>query len=287
MANYSIWLSENSTCYEYSCDAVFSGYWKNGQKMILPQSIVIVKGEGKNILIDTGMDPNDEVNVSVCEKYSFINLRSPEYMLKKVGLKPEDIDAVILTHAHFDHMGAIPCYPNAHFYIQKKELESWLTLCSLPKQFSNLYAVTPVKFIAQLIEKMGDHRVTLLDGDVDNLFPGIHIRTAFNSHTAGSQYALIENDGKMYAAIGDIAYVKENLFGIEDNGFFVPNGFATGDPVSVMKAMNEIRKYTDDDYNRIIAIHDLRVWTKYPTVKDDEGLSFAEVCLAPGEKSRF
>jgi glyoxylase-like metal-dependent hydrolase (beta-lactamase superfamily II) len=57
--------------------------------------VYLIKGQGKNVLIDTG----------VAEKYPSLKKR-----LNKIGLSPRAIDLVILTHEHFDHIGA-----TAHF----------------------------------------------------------------------------------------------------------------------------------------------------------------------------
>jgi glyoxylase-like metal-dependent hydrolase (beta-lactamase superfamily II) len=53
--------------------------------------VYLIKGEVKNVLIDTGIAAN------------FSNLKD---RLKEVKLKPEDIHLIILTHEHFDHIGA-------------------------------------------------------------------------------------------------------------------------------------------------------------------------------------
>jgi hydroxyacylglutathione hydrolase len=53
--------------------------------------VYLIKGEAKNVLIDTGIAAN------------FPNLKD---RLKEVNLQPEDIHLIILTHEHFDHIGA-------------------------------------------------------------------------------------------------------------------------------------------------------------------------------------
>ena len=48
---------------------------------------------------------------------------TPQEDLARVGLKPEEIDIVIITHLHFDHVDQGALYKNARIIIQKDELE--------------------------------------------------------------------------------------------------------------------------------------------------------------------
>jgi len=57
--------------------------------------VYLIKGLAKNLLIDTGTASNVE-NLNHC--------------LGEVGLKPRDINLIILTHEHFDHIGASPFF---------------------------------------------------------------------------------------------------------------------------------------------------------------------------------
>lgn len=87
---------------------------------------------GRNLLIDTGNGHKwDEKFLKIYGlDYSQTNL---EKSLSELGLKPEDITDVVLTHLHFDHAGGatkwdenknvIPTFPNATYYVQKKNFE--------------------------------------------------------------------------------------------------------------------------------------------------------------------
>ena len=57
--------------------------------------VYLIKGEKKNALIDTGMTAN----------YPQLKM-----LLKELGFKIRDIDFVLLTHSHFDHIGATTCF---------------------------------------------------------------------------------------------------------------------------------------------------------------------------------
>jgi glyoxylase-like metal-dependent hydrolase (beta-lactamase superfamily II) len=92
---------------------------------------LLLQGNGRNILLDTGMgDKWDEKSRSIYDIDQ--NNISIQNGLLKGGLKPEDITDIILTHLHFDHTGGstkiengklIPTYPSAKYYVQKQNLD--------------------------------------------------------------------------------------------------------------------------------------------------------------------
>ena len=70
-------------------------------------SIVLIKGE-KKILFDTG---SFGVRDLIIEK------------LKEFNLEPEDIDILIISHCHWDHMANYSLFPRADYLVSKKELD--------------------------------------------------------------------------------------------------------------------------------------------------------------------
>jgi glyoxylase-like metal-dependent hydrolase (beta-lactamase superfamily II) len=82
--------------------------------------------DDKKILIDTGMGNKWD------EKSKSIYRIDPKHELELIGVKPEDITDVLLTHLHFDHAGGstkyengklVPAFPNAKYFVQKKNFE--------------------------------------------------------------------------------------------------------------------------------------------------------------------
>jgi hypothetical protein len=93
---------------------------------------------------------------------------------------------------------------------------------------------------------------------------------------------------KTYVATGDVSYVKENLLGIDSApGKFISNAFASGNAYGILKAMDDIVNYAEQDSDRLLIVHDVDLWKKYPSRQGADGLYLAEVCLAPGETSKL
>jgi len=79
-----------------------------------------IKGSGPKILVDTGARAS-----TFREKgsTSAIDLITVENGLARLGLRPQDIEIVILTHLHGDHTELASLYTRAKFLVQKKEVE--------------------------------------------------------------------------------------------------------------------------------------------------------------------
>ena len=90
--------------------------------VILEQNAPIVNFGERIVLFDTGMGTSKLFGPTTGRLQKSIT---------EAGLKPEDIDAIVCSHAHVDHIGGIvdeggkPLFPNAQVYISQADLEFW------------------------------------------------------------------------------------------------------------------------------------------------------------------
>ncbi len=82
-------------------------------------------------MVDVGYNDKD-YGKHLGDKFGVENWRSPKEVLAGIGLTPEDVDTVFVTHAHFDHFGNVEDFPNATFYIQEREMAKWVWAMALP-----------------------------------------------------------------------------------------------------------------------------------------------------------
>jgi N-acyl homoserine lactone hydrolase len=82
-------------------------------------SIWYIEGTKERILIDAG----GTAETMLRRGHSAEHVASPVDALKRVGVTPDEINIVICTHLHNDHMELGHLYKNARFIIQKAELE--------------------------------------------------------------------------------------------------------------------------------------------------------------------
>ena len=77
-----------------------------------------LKGAGRNWIVDTGMTEPKAKRMG--RAYDFIC--RPSEALARIGIDAKSEPDVILTHAHFDHVGTMEDYPKARFHIQDEEM---------------------------------------------------------------------------------------------------------------------------------------------------------------------
>ena len=90
-----------------------------------------------------------------------------------------------MTHAHFDHMGNIEAFPNATFYIQERELSKWVWTMSLERRFRWLMLGIDPADIMRLVDLARQGRLVCVDGDRENVLPGIDLHAGIRHAHVG------------------------------------------------------------------------------------------------------
>lgn len=282
--DYSIWAFEfthSSMPHDF-----FGGTVKNSDKgparvpMIYSALLGGAEGEvPKPVVIDTGMKGDWSPSGNVYE-----NCEPPPTILAKVGLDPRDVETVILTHLHFDHMGDLEAFPKAKFFVQQAEYDGWKRVFQLPDDVLRptaqgwpLSSIHPPDFdvLDGLIEA---GRVNFIDGD-EEVAPGIVCHLARDSHTFGSQWVEVRTKSGPYVIAGDCVYWYENL----ENMW--PPAYVQGNCWNLLAAYREISQVLGGDVRHLVPGHDPLVFERHPSWV--AGLNkLAEINLAAGAVSK-
>ena len=278
MVNYRIRVLEVGYVEQFPADFSFDGYFLAGETMFSPFSMTLLQGGGKNILVDCGIDLGNPVKQGIYESSGATNGHGPGEVLATVGLAPEDIDAVIMTHLHWDHAGGAACYPNAVFYLQKAELEQWELIAEEPAWRALSLLCMDLGDLKTFRELESGGRLILLEGEEDDLFPGISIRVSSFAHSFAQQMAYVEHDAGVHLIVGDVCNRPENLTGTEECPFFLPNPkFSVGGLANAVVDYERIMGWVNGDTNRVVMAHDGTRRGRYPEVKTELGLSVYEI----------
>ena len=130
----------------------------------------------------------------------------------------------------------------------------------------------------------------LVDGEMRDVLPGIHLDPAYDGHTFASQMVTIENGApghvERWISVGDLAYVRKNFTGVTPDSGFIPVGLAVGTQYNMLTTLEEILEKADGRLDRIIIGHETDNWDMFPSWKTSDNLHVAELTLAPGESSK-
>jgi N-acyl homoserine lactone hydrolase len=292
MAQYSIWVLEYSCVPKFHKSGVLYGAHNEGY-LKLPYCYTLIKGNGHVAMFDVG-HMNKGWGKEFGDYLGVVDWQSPRTVLAEIGLRPEDVDTIFISHAHFDHFGNVEDFPKATFYIQEREIAKWVWAMSLPERMRFLMTGIDPADILRGVDLARHQRLVCLDGSLQDVLPGIDLHAAFDTHTFGSMWVAVRNDGKAvsedtWVLAGDLAYQYENLgdsgAGGAPDGRYIPVGLATGSQANLIATTEEMVKAAGGETRRVIPPHEERLKHRFPSRITDKGLRITEVCLADGEKS--
>lgn len=175
-----------------------------GKPTWFSNNVYLIKHDEDWLIWDTGLQddlidfPNGKV---VAHDVRGVVKKTVASQLEDLGVKPEDISHIALSHAHFDHVGNSRYFTEAKWYVQKAEFDA---------MFGPDYA--QYGFIPDLYKTMQDNMV-VLTGDKYEVF-GDGSVTIFGSpgHTPGHQSMLVRlADRGPVMLSGDVAHFWDNF----------------------------------------------------------------------------
>ena len=158
--NWDLFVLEYARSRQQPWVDLISGMYDEG-RVDLPFSFVLAQQGDRNVLVDTGF-MQDERSSGFARKFGIPTWISPVRLLGELGIAAEAITDIFVTHAHFDHMGSIAEFPNAHIHIQKSELLSWYEVIALPKRYGHLTAIIDPDNLRTALEASIQHRQSFM-----------------------------------------------------------------------------------------------------------------------------
>lgn len=206
----------------------------------------LIRGHGHTILVDAGFYRKHFI-----DDWHPVDYVEPSLAIARLGLRPEDITDLIITHLHWDHADGVDLFPRARVWIQQDELRHYASEAQDKPSNAGVFA----EDVRPLLELERRGRVTLIDGDGQTIFPGIVAYTG-GKHTFQSQFVGVNTSAGTVVLASDNVYLYEN---IERH---VPIT-ATLDAASNLRAQDRMKQMVADP-RYIIPGHDALVMTRFP-----------------------
>jgi glyoxylase-like metal-dependent hydrolase (beta-lactamase superfamily II) len=219
------------------------------EKMNLAMVIWLIRGEGRNILFDSGYHRD-----TFLKEFPSTEYIRPDEAVKLAGVQPEDITDIVISHAHWDHMGGIDLFPKATVWIQKEEFRYYTGDAWQPA--GDHGGIDP-EDVQELVKLNTEGRLRLVDGDNVQLFPGIRAYTG-GRHTYASQYLCVEGTPTFVLA-SDNLYLYRNLVEHKASATFSDADHAAN--IRNQERMVQLAGSPD----RVVPGHDALQFQKFPT----------------------
>jgi glyoxylase-like metal-dependent hydrolase (beta-lactamase superfamily II) len=211
--------------------------------------IWLIRGGGRNILFDSGFHRERWF-----KEWTINDYLSPDDAVRLAGVTPQQITDIVISHAHWDHLGGIDLFPNAVVFIQKEEFRYYTGPAWQPGGDHD--GIDPDD-VTELVRLNTAGRLRLVDGDNIEVLPGIRAFTG-GRHTYASQYIRVDGSPPFVLA-SDNVYLYRNIAERKPSATFTEADYP--DNLTAQARMLELAGSAD----RIIPGHDALQFQKFPT----------------------
>lgn len=223
------------------------------RRMDIAMMVWVMKGGGRTVLLDAGFHRADFIT-----SWRPTGFVPPSEAIAKLGIKPEDVTDVVVSHVHWDHLNGIDLFPRARIWIQREEFDHYVDSTGAVKD--RAIDAGDAKLLASAAR---EGRVTLVDGDGKEIIPGITVYTG-GKHTFASQFAGVTTASGTVVLASDNAYLYENL----EKHLPIAQ---TLDSASNLRAQARMQSIASNP-RLIVPGHDPEVFVRFPTPGD--GVAF-------------
>jgi glyoxylase-like metal-dependent hydrolase (beta-lactamase superfamily II) len=218
-------------------------------KIDIAMVVWLIRGGGHTILFDSGFHRD-----TFLKYFTMADYLRPDEAVKTAGVKPEEVTDIVISHAHWDHIGGIDLFPKANIWIQKEEyryytMDAW--------QPGGQHGGIDPEDVKELLQFNTEGRVHLVDGDNVEIFPGIRAYTGAR-HTYASQYLRVDGNPPFVMA-SDNCYFYLNL-----SSHLASATFSDADHAANIAAQSRMIDLAGSP-DRVVPGHDALQFQKFPT----------------------
>lgn len=174
--------------------------------------------------------------------------------LQALGIAPETVRDVILTHLHWDHAGNHDLFPQARYHVQDCEMAYATGRCMC-------HALMRVPFsaddVVSMVRKVFAERVMFHDG-ADEIAPGITVHH-IGGHSKGLQSVRVKTRRGYVVLASDAAHLYQHI----DEGRVFPVVYNVGEVLEGYETLKKLATSRD----HIIPGHDPKVLERYPSAQ--------------------
>jgi glyoxylase-like metal-dependent hydrolase (beta-lactamase superfamily II) len=175
-------------------DKLLTENFASPDKFVAEQNALVVNNGERLVLIDTGVGSVTTFGPNTGRLLS--NLRQS-------GIDPKDIDAVVITHAHVDHLGGLMAggtraFPNAQIYMTQVDFDFWTDEGKLGSPLKDFIQIARDSLLPNR------DRIVFVKADQEFL-PGMHMLST-PGHTVGHFSVVVSSGGQSLCNVADVVH---------------------------------------------------------------------------------
>ena len=173
------------------------------RRLDIAMMIWVLKGiNGRVAIVDSGFHRE-----RYFRQFSVTDYVKPSEAIAPLGIKPEDVTDILLSHMHWDHAGGVDLFPSARVWVQKDEYdyyagEAW--------QSTATHAGVDPDDVMEIVRRNIAGRVSFIRGDDDTSVSGIMFGVG-GKHTWQSQFVGAQTRSHTVVFASDNMFLYENL----------------------------------------------------------------------------
>ncbi len=174
--------------------------------------------------------------------------------LAALGIAPDSVARIIVSHLHYDHCGNYELFPHARYHLQDREMAYATGRCMCHQALRLPFEADDV---VAMVRKVFAGRVVFHDGD-DEIAPGVTVHR-IGGHSMGLQSVRVKTRRGHVMLAADAAHLYAHI----DQGRIFPITYNVGE---VLEGYETLKKLATSA-RHIVPGHDPLVLQRYPAAK--------------------
>jgi glyoxylase-like metal-dependent hydrolase (beta-lactamase superfamily II) len=249
--NYEVYAVRYATLANFPVSSLIAGA-DRARRLDIAMMIWVLKGvDGRVAIVDSGFHRDQYF-----KQFTVKDFVKPSDAIAPLGLAPDQVTDIFLTHMHWDHAGGIDLFPAARVWIQKEEYDYYT---SDAWQARTTHGGIDADDVLEIVKRNIAGKVSFVRGDDDTILSGITFGIG-GKHTWQSQFVAVQTRSHTVVLASDNMYLYENL----DTHTAISQ---TLDAVSNLRTQDRMKGLASTPA-LLIPGHDPAVFERFPRVSE-------------------